>query len=314
TSFQNIQCYDGLKVNAIVNEALGKTHSGGSRAPVPAVFGMNFQAVSVGQKLIQKSLSPKLYGGYLDSIGTPSAPLLSEIQFVDHSIGRMVAALKHSGAYDSTLIVITAKHGQSPIDSSRYTGITATGPVTTSPATILDSLGCLPASESPSNPTGIGPTEDDVSLIWLNSSCTTENAVAALEAASPASANVAGIGQIFSGPAMTQLFNAPGLPPSADPRTPDIVVVSNVGVTYSGSSKKQAEHGGFAHDDTNVMLLLSNPSFDSKTIFTAVETAQVAPTILKALGLDPDDLRAVRIEGTQVLPGADFGDDDGGRR
>jgi hypothetical protein len=37
-----------------------------------------------------------------------------------------------------------------------------------------------------------------------------------------------------------------------------------------------------------------------------VATTQVAPTILKALGLDPDDLQAVRIEGTQVLPGIDF--------
>ena len=34
----------------------------------------------------------------------------------------------------------------------------------------------------------------------------------------------------------------------------------NVGVTYSGSTKKLAEHGGFAHDDTNVMLLIANPS------------------------------------------------------
>ncbi len=43
----------------------------------------------------------------------------------------MVAALKNTGRYDSTLIVITAKHGQSPVDSSRYTGITTAGPVTT---------------------------------------------------------------------------------------------------------------------------------------------------------------------------------------
>ena len=51
------------------------------------------------------------------------------------------------------------------------------------------------------------------------------------------------------------------------------------------------------------MLLLSNPSFSANTITTAVGTAQVAPTILKALGLDPNALDAVRIEGTQVLPG-----------
>ena len=180
-SFQNIQCYDTLKVNAILNQINGRTHNGMAPAPVPTIFGMNFQAVSVGQKLIETQLS--LTGGYLDSIGTPTPALLSEIQFVDTSIGKMISALKSAGVYRSALIVVTAKHGQSPVDSSRYTGITSAGPVTTSPATILDNSHCLPLSESPSNPTGIGPTEDDVSLDWLNNSCTTGMAVALLEIA-----------------------------------------------------------------------------------------------------------------------------------
>jgi len=77
-------------------------------------------------------------------------------------------------------------------------------------------------------------------------------------------------------------------------------------VTYSGSTKKLAEHGGFAHDDTNVMLLLSHPSFNPKTILAAVGTAQVAPTILKALDIDPSKLDAVRVEGTPVLPDVNF--------
>jgi arylsulfatase A-like enzyme len=237
-------------------------------------------------------------GGYLDNQGKPSQTLLNEIQFVDASIGKMVAALKSTGDYASTLIVITAKHGQSPVDSSRYTGIgtPAGSPITTSPATIL--ANCLPDSEV----NQIGPTEDDVSLLWLNGSCTTANAVNQLQSQSPASSNVAGIGQIFSGPGIAQLFDAPGLPPQGDPRTPDIVVTPNVGVTYSGSVKKQAEHGGFAHDDTNVVMLLSNPSFNQSVVTTPVATAQVAPTILQALGLDPNALDAVKLEGTEVLP------------
>jgi hypothetical protein len=39
-----------------------------------------------------------------------------------------------------------------------------------------------------------------------------------------------------------------------------------------------------------------------------VETSQVAPTVLRILGLDPNDLDAVRKEGTPVLPGLRFGD------
>jgi hypothetical protein len=303
-SFQNIQCYDTLKVNAIVNEINGKTHNGSAPAPVPAVFGMNFQAVSVGQKLIEKSLSPTVTGGYLDGQGTPTTALLNDIEFVDLSIGEMVAALKKNGLLNSTLIVITAKHGQSPIDSSRYLGIsTITGdPITTSPATIAANAGCLPYSESPLNPTGLGPTEDDVSLVWLDKQCTAEGVVNMLETQSPTTDNIAGIGEIFWGAGITQLYNPPGLPPDGDPRTPDILVTPDIGVTYSGSSKKLAEHGGFSHDDTNVMMLLSNPSLQATTITTPVETMEVAPTILKALGLNPSALQSVQQEGTAVLP------------
>jgi hypothetical protein len=308
-SFQNIQCYDSLKVQAIVNEINGKDHSGKFRKPVPNVFGMNFQVVSVGQKLIEKSIG--VASGYLDNIGTPSPALLDEIKFADASIGRMVKALKDQRLYNSTLIVISAKHGQSPIDTPRYLGITNGGPITTSPTMILDAL--LPPSEQPfppgdpsGDPPQIGPTEDDISLLWLSDSTQTSNAVKLLESQSPATNNIAGIGEIFSGPAIGQMFNLPGLPPKYDPRTPDIIVTPNIGVTYSGSGKKQAEHGGFAHDDINVIMLLSNPSFSAGTVTSPVETTQVAPTILAVLGLDPNKLTAVQEENTQVLPGLDF--------
>jgi Type I phosphodiesterase / nucleotide pyrophosphatase len=299
-SFANIQCYDSLKVQAILHQIDGKDHSGTVKRPVPVIFGMNFQVVSVGQKLIEKSTS--MTGGYVDNVGTPTQPLLGEIEFADTSIGNMVAELKAQGLYNSTLIIISAKHGQSPIDSARYLGIgvPSNSPITTSPATILESL--LPDSESPATPGGIGPTEDDVSLIWLADSSQTENAVTTLENTSPTTSNIAGIGQIFSPPAIDQLFNSPGLPPNGDPRTPDIIVTPNIGVTYSGSTKKLAEHGGFAHDDTNVILLVSNPSMSPATVTSPVETAQIAPTILAALGLDPDQLTAVRRQGTPVLP------------
>jgi Type I phosphodiesterase / nucleotide pyrophosphatase len=224
-SFANIQCYDSLKVQAILNEIDGKDHSGTSPRPVPKLFGMNFQVVSVGQKLIENSLSPPVRGGYQDNIGTPTPALLSEIEFADTSIGRMVTKLKNKGLYQSTLIVISAKHGQSPIDSPRYLGIKvpSNSPITTSPADILDSL--LPPSEQPSNsPPGIGPTQDDISLLWLSDSSQTANAVKTLETTSPATNNIAGIGEIFSGPGIAQMFN----PPSDDPRTPDIIVTPNV--------------------------------------------------------------------------------------
>lgn len=293
-SFENIRCYDTVKVNAILNEINGKDHSGSTRRPVPAILGMNFQAVSVGEKLIEKNVGK---GGYLDAAGTPSSFLLQEIEFVDNAIGEMVSQLKKNGLYDDTLIVITAKHGQSPIDPNRFFPIPGhSGNNGQSPANVIASL--LPYSESPANPTGIGPTEDDISQLWLADPSTLSEAVNTLET----NAAQAGIGQIFYGASLTTMFNAPGLPPSGDPRTPDIIVAPNVGVIYTGSSAKQEEHGGFAHDDTNVMLLVANPNLPAASLNTPVETAQVAPTILRALGLDPDKLDAVRLEGTPLLP------------
>jgi hypothetical protein len=296
-SFQNIQCYDTLKVNAILNEIDGYNHNRKTQTQVPAIFGMNFQAVSVGEKLIEANVGS---GGYSNAAGTPTTFLLGEIQFVDAAIGSWIAELQKQGLTDSTLVVITAKHGQSPIDSQRYVGITSSGPVTTSPSMLIDS--CLPPSESNAG-NQIGPTEDDVSLLWLKKSCNATTEVQVLETQSPTSNNIAGVGQIFFGPSLAQLFNAPGIPPNGDSRTPDIAITPNVGVTYSGSTKKLAEHGGFSHDDTNVMILVSNPSFAPNSITTPVQTAQVAPTVLQALGLSPHALQAVQIQGTEVLPG-----------
>ena len=295
-SFQNIQCYDQLKVNAILNEIEGKDHLGNKTTTVPTVFGMNFQAVSVGQKLIEKSNG--VTGGYLDAAGTPTAALLGEFKFVDDSIASWVAELKSKGLYDSTMIVITAKHGQSPIDPSRYVGQTING---TSPVTLLSNAGYIPNSESTNNPTGIGPTEDDVSLVWLKNSADTEASVKILED-NPSTSTGIGLGQIYYGPSLSLNYNDP----TQDPRTPDIIVTPNVGVTYSSSKAKLSEHGGFAHDDTNVVLLVSNASFQAKTVRSGVGTAQVAPTILKALGLNPWQLYAVRQEGTPVLPYLDL--------
>ena len=164
---------------------------------------------------------------------------------------------------------------------------------------MLSNAGYIPDSES-TNTNGIGPTEDDISLLWLRSSSDTIPSVQILE--DNASATGIGLGQIYFGPSLALNFNDS----TKDPRTPDIVVAPNVGVTYTGSSKKLAEHGGFAHDDTNVILLLSNPDFRPQTVRAEVGTAQVAPTILHALHIDPRELKAVRVEGTSVLPSLPF--------
>ncbi|MBO0733935.1 MAG: alkaline phosphatase family protein, partial [Methylocapsa sp.] len=287
-SFANIKCYDSLKVQAILNEIDGMSHDGTRPKPVPNVFGMNFQAVSVGQKLIEHSIN--VTGGYQNGDGTPTPALLAEIKFVDASIGRFVSELKRRGLYETTAIIVSAKHGQSPIDPNRVLRIPA------------DNMSLSPPSGVISPSTAVlQALEDDISLLWLDTS-----KIPALTAVSQLEANAAKIGanggEIFYGQNLSLMFAPPGpLPPGS--RTPDIIVAPNVGVIYTGGKKKLAEHGGFARDDTNVMMLVAHPSLGSATVHSPVETAQIAPTILALLGLNPNSLIAVRNEGTQVLPG-----------
>ena len=287
SSFQNIQCYDALKVQALLNQIAGKTHNGGT-AVVPALFGMNFQSVYIGESVYEPGVAT---GGYQNAAALPSAALLTEVQFVDASIGQIVGALKNAGIYNDTLIVITAKHGESPIDPTRYVADGAN-----TPATLLGSD--IPVSESPLTPGGIGATEDDVSVLWLVPGASVTSAVSLLES------NAAGIGmgEIYYGPSLALNYNIGGTGKGQDPRTPDIIVTPNVGVTYSGSTTMIGDHGGFAHDDTNVIMLVSNPHMSAQTVSAAVTTMQIAPTIVEALGLNPNALDAVRAEGTPVLP------------
>ena len=285
-SFANIKCYDSLKVQATLNQIDGLDHTGAAHTRVPNVFGMNFQAVSVGQKLHEASVS--LTGGYLDAAGAPSAPLQDEIKFVDKSIGSMVDELKARGLYKSTAIIITAKHGQSPVDPKRLLRIPHDDATKNAPSSLVSTTQAL---------------EDDVALLWLtdHSAMGLANAVATLQ--TNAKTIGADGGELYYGPALALLYGNG----AAASRVPDIIVQPNLGVVYTGGSKKLAEHGGFAQPDTNVMMLVANPNFEPRTLFAPVQTAQVAPTVLKLLGLDPMALEAARAEGTQVLPG--LGDD-----
>ena len=291
-SFQNIRCYDQYKVHAVLNWIDGKTHDGSAIAPVPNLFGMNFQAVSVGEKLVEKSLG--LTGGYVDALGTPSDSLFAEIQYVDTAIGQMVSELTKQGLLDSTLIIVSAKHGQSPIDPNRVLRIPGDVATDEPPSQIL-------------SPAGVGPglpvaqaDEDDISMLWLTDQSQTESAVTTLSLA--ANEHRFGQGEIFAGPSLTLQFNDP----LTDSRTPDIIIAPNVGVIYTGGTSKVAEHGGFAYDDRNVLLIVSNPKYKAATFNDQVETRQIAPTIVKALGLDPNLLNAVKSEHTEMLPGLSF--------
>jgi len=278
------EVYDDFKVQAILNEIAGRWSDTGlpnatdtaGRPGVPAVFGMNFQAVSVAQKATS--------GGYTDASGTPSSQLADALSHTDASIGKFVDALKQKDLLDSTLIIVTAKHGQSPIDPAAVQKVDGDAV-----AGLID--GVAPVA---------GHIEDDVALYWLKDPSTNRAAASVLLA--PPSGGVDPHADIVMTTATEATFTSMFGDPRTDPHTPDVVVKLVHGTIYSLSKKKQAEHGGFADDDSHVGLLVSNPSLESAVVTSEVLTKQVAPTVVRALGLDPNELDAVRIEGTPVLP------------
>ena len=275
-SFADIQCYDSLHVEAVINQIDGYTHDRSRKVGVPALFGTNFQSVSVGEKLAVDPVSG-LKGGYLDVLGTPGQALVGQIDFVDRSLGRMVQELKAQRVYDSTLIIVAAKHGQSPIDVSKRRGIGNGQPTAT--------IGSADAYD----------ISDDGSLIWLTDPSLTPSVVANLS--TPANQQALGIQEIFAEASLRDKFDNPAV----DPRTPDIILKVNTGVIFTGGSKL-SEHGGFNEDDVHTALLVAHPSLEHAVVKSKVLNQQVAPTIVKALGLNPNELQAVVKEQIPVLP------------
>ncbi len=306
--YTHTQTFDNIHVGIIINEIDGKTSSGVDLAAVPTLFGTNFQTLSVAQKATHAK-----GGGYTDAAFTPGVEVAAAMSYVDTSLAKIVAELKAKNLYASTLIVLTAKHGQSPGNPAL---LVKNGDTLTA---LLEANGYLDASGafgqfattsgnlndgSGLSGTGIVQT-DDVGLIWLRDQSQLAVAVATINAnlgctAPGICANGAGA-SVLSGAAMTAKFGDPALG-----RTPDIIVQPNPGVIYTSSTKKDAEHGGNAPDDSHVALIVSYPSWAASTNATAVVITQVAPTILSALKLDPTLLQAVKAESTPLLPGVAF--------
>ena len=266
--------YDKLHVDAFLDWIDGKTPAnseiqGVGLKTTPTLFGGNFQAVSVAQKV----------AGYTNgTVQNFTPPLLEAIDFVDDSLGKVVSALKAKNIYDETLIIIASKHGQAPINPALYRKI--------DPALIAPATGV--------NVTWV--TSDDIALIFLEDQSTVHTAVANLQKAT----SKLQIQDIIYGSRQ----QAMGLGnPLTDPAVPDIIVQVDLGVIYTTSTAKIAEHGGVSDNDRHVACIVSNPGLH-KTVFDQhTSTRQVGPTVLKVLGLNPADLQGASIERTQVLEG-----------
>jgi hypothetical protein len=288
-SYTGVRTYDALKVNAVLNWIDGKDSTGTPNKGVPAIFGMNFQAVSVGQKLAKAGgadVDKTLVGGYVDANASPGKALTLQFEFVDEALGKFMHELSGKGIEKETLVIVSAKHGQSPIDKSLRKAISDAA------------YGAAP---------GFAPNGfeicDDEALVWLSPEkqqgrdpATHEKYYDEAKAFIEDHAAQLQIKELLDRDELKKLYQDP----FKDSRTPDFLAITNHGVICTGGSKL-AEHGGFSNDDRNVLLLLSAPDLRPATVDGRVFTTQIAPTILHALGLDPDALDGVRKEHTDIL-------------
>ena len=307
----NTQRYDTIKVLSVINEINGYDHSGTTAHGTPAIFGMNFQAVSTAQKLNKsptpENSDPNQLGGYDGT--TPGPVLESALKFVDDSLLQMQEAItKNTHTHANTVIILSAKHGQSPQKRSDLTII--------NDGAMLDALEAAWSATSPSiTPLVAHAIDDDGVLLWLNDRSKTATHFvkdflihyAGTGVGSDATGGLiskpftsAGLSKILAG---NDAAKSIGVNFSTDQRTPDVIGYAKVGSVYAKSSlSKIAEHGGHALADRAVPIVVWGASIGHQAVEKHVDTIQIAPTILHLLGLNPRELQAVKIEGTQVLP------------
>lgn len=273
------EAFDELRVQSILREIDGKNSAGVTTVGVPIILGMNFQSINSAKKVSPNS-------GYADSQSTPDSFLANALQYVDVSVGKFVSQLALRGLTDSTAIIITAKHAESPLDPThRNIQLTSSIPA------------ALSAAGFPASTFKI--TLKSAALLWVFNQANVPAMVAALSVPSvQASLNVS---QILSGESLKLLFPDP----LTDPAVPDIIIIPNNGTNYEPSlaSTTFAEHGGFNENETHVPLLVVHNTIKPGKHRQPVTTTQIAPTILNLLNIDPKLLQAVKTEGTDVLPG-----------
>ena len=164
--------YDGYKVQAVINELNGFDHSGTQQVGVPAILGMNFQTVSVAEKVDSPSTltenpdgtyteGPTELAGYYPGRTTPRPLLASAFDYVNAQLQRMVDTIQQDGLASSTAIIITAKHGQSPQNPLQLKRI-ADGP-------IIDAINAAwTAQTGDQNKLIVAGTDDDLWQSYLS--------------------------------------------------------------------------------------------------------------------------------------------------
>ncbi len=236
----------------------------------------NFQTL---MKLIDDKNPPALFGAYIlspnyavkkgwASGGKTAKQVIDSYKFEDEQIGKLIAELKAKNLYDSTTIIVTSDHGNTPL--TRW--IPEQGE--RSIKKLLEDHGMEVTHYTP----------DDLYMVYLKDSSKTADAISLLM--QPENRSKYGISRILTQGDLAQL--------GANPvdRTPDFIVIPTDGqdgsdaVVYS-NGPKLSEHGGISEADQRIPLFMAGAGIRKGYVSQAsVQALQLGPTMAYLLGVD----------------------------
>jgi arylsulfatase A-like enzyme len=268
-SIESAKFADEARVGALLGWIDGKPEV------VPRLFGITLMSLDAAQRSLETQT---------DHTGQTGNAVDSAVQQafeqIDKQLGLIVAELKKTGLDGSTWIVVTAAHGRAPSG--------ATVPI--DPARI-QAVAQLSAHKDLAL-----VTADAVGLVWLKR----PSALAAVLQAYRAQMTELGIGEIYSGEKLRLIMNSA----DEDSRMPDLILQPQAGVIWMRKGDEGPKmHGGFSDEQNHVALLVSGRQLTGRVDKTLVPTTQIAPLILRILGMEKMDLRALHQEHTPALPG-----------
>ena len=263
--------HDSDRITSVLHWIEGKDCTGRTDATVPALFGLSLQVIAKAQA------TPDM--GYIDALGTPSPGLAKAFASADDEIGQIVSKLKAARLFDSTWITVASSYGQSPMDRRQ--------------------LRVLPLEQLDDVASAVKPGIDahlsggDLAMMWLRDKSLSKDVAKAFSA----QAQALGIQAVITGQALALTLNSP----TKDSRMPDILLEAQPGVLWGNAAL--AGHGGQSDEDTHVALLISGAQLPGRFDPTLVPTTQLAPLLLRALGMEKFDLQALHLEHSPALPG-----------
>jgi arylsulfatase A-like enzyme len=215
--------------------------------------------------------------------------------------------LQDDGLAKSTTVILSAKHGQSPVDPDLLRRV--------DDGVIINDLDAGWTGAHPGAPDlVVFSSDDDGMLLWLSdhrpaaeqfartyllTHSAPANTIADPRGTFSASVAASGLRSVYVGRAADHVLAAP----AGDTHAPDLVGIAQHGVVYTGKTSKISEHGGDATEDRHVPLVIAGPGARPHTALgQTVRTTQIAPTICVLLGLESGQLQSVRREHTKLLP------------